>query len=63
MLLYATSRDAAEAVVRALSAQNIEASGGSPRHGNYPVSVMVSDDRDAEVLGIAKAIDPAIQVG
>ena len=63
MLLYATSRDAAEAVVRALRARGVEAAGGNPRHGNYPVSVMVADDRGAEVLDIAKAVDPAIQVG
>ena len=63
MLLYATSRDAAEAVVRTLRARDIEATGGNPRGGNYPVSVIVPDDRDAEVLDIAKAIDPTIQAG
>ena len=35
----------------------------SERDGSFPVSVMVADDRDAEVLNIAKAVDPAIRGG
>ena len=63
MLLFASSNHAAHAVVRALKEADIQAGVGRDRDGKVPVSVTVSDDRDAEVLGIAKAVDPAIQVG
>ena len=63
MLLYATSRDAAEAVARALMARGIEAAGGNPRAGNYPVSIKVPEQRELEALDIAKTIDPTILKG
>jgi len=63
MLLFASSNHAAHAVARALEEADIRAGVGRERGGSFPVSVMVADDRDAEVLDIAKAVDPAIQVG
>jgi hypothetical protein len=63
MLLFASSNQAAHAVARALTAAGIQAGVGRERAGSFPVSVMVSDDRDAEVLDIAKAVDPVIQEG
>jgi hypothetical protein len=63
MLLFASSNHAAHAVVDALKKADIQAGVGRDRDGRVPVSVMVSDDRDAEVLAIARAIDPGIQAG
>jgi len=61
MLLFASSNHAAYAVARALKEANIEAGVGRERAGHFPVSVKVAEDRKAEVLRIASAVDPAIQ--
>jgi len=63
MLLFASSNRAAYAVVRALEGAGIQAWVGRERAGSFPVSVMVADDRDAEVLEIAKTIDSTIHAG
>ena len=63
MLLFASSNQAAHAVASALEEAGFQAGVGRERAGSFPISVMVADDRDAEVLNIAKAIDPAIQAG
>jgi hypothetical protein len=63
MLLFASSNHAAHAVARALEEADIRAGVGRERDGRFPVSVLVADDRDAEVLDIATAVDPAIQGG
>jgi hypothetical protein len=63
MLLFASSNQAAHAVTRAITAVGTQAGVGRERAGRFPISVMVSDDRDVEVLDIAKAVDPAVQAG
>jgi hypothetical protein len=62
MLLFASSNQAAYAVVRALKEADIEAGVGRERAGSLPVSVEVAQAREAEALAIAKAIDPGIEV-
>ena len=61
MLLLASSNHAAHAVASALKEADIQAGVGRERDGRFPISVMVADDRGAEVLDIARAVDPAIQ--
>jgi hypothetical protein len=62
MLLLASSNHAAYAVASALKEAAIEAGVGRERAGSFPVSVTVAEDRQAEALDIAKAIDPSIRV-
>jgi len=58
MLLFASSNHAARTGERSQGGRH---SGRSrERDGRFPVSIMVADDCDAEVLGIAKALDPDI---
>ncbi len=61
MLLYASSDSAAQAVVRAFKARNIEAAGAKPRSGTYSVSIRVPSQREPEAWDIAKTIDPTIR--
>jgi hypothetical protein len=60
MLLFASSNQAAYAVARALKKAGIQAGVGRERAGSFPVSI-VAENRAAEVMEIAKAIDPAIE--
>ena len=61
MMLYASSDSAAKAVARALMARGIEAAGGNPGGGTYPVAVKVPEQREPEALDIATTIDPTIR--
>ncbi len=61
MLLFATSEHAAQAVVSTLRDAGIDAS-SSQRVGRYSVSVKFVEGREAEVLDIARAVDPAVQI-
>jgi hypothetical protein len=61
MLLPASSDASATAVVRALSAADIEAEGATRAAGIYAVSVKVPSQRDAAALDIATTIDPSIR--
>jgi len=60
MLLFASTSRAAGDVVAALGSAGFEAS-LEPRSGAFPVSEGVAENREAEVLDIAKAVDPAVQ--
>ena len=62
MVLFASSSRAASDIAAALGSAGFEAS-FEPRSGAgaYSVSVEVAEDREAEVLDIAKAADPAFQ--
>jgi hypothetical protein len=63
MLLFASSNHSAHALASALKKADIEAGVGRERAGSFPVSVNVAEDREAEVLDIARAVDPAINTG
>jgi len=62
MLLFASSDEAATAVGAALAWAGFEVSFQHPGDA-YPLSINLAEDREAEVLDIAKAVDPAIQPG
>jgi len=60
MLLFASTEQAASDVAAALAWAGFDISFQHPTDA-YPLSVKGADDREAEVLDIAKGVDPAIQ--
>ena len=62
MLLFASSEQAASDVGAALAWAGFDVLFQHP-DGAHPLSVQVAEHREAEVLDIARAIDPGIESG
>jgi hypothetical protein len=62
MLLYASLDQAASDVGAALAWSGFDVSFQHPGD-SYPLSVKVAEDREADVLDIARAVDPDILSG
>ena len=61
MLLHASSDSAAQAVVEALTAADIQAAEFIAGTGTYAVWVKVPEQREPEALNLAVTIDPSIR--